>query len=236
MSVDPSMAGSPSHHLSIRSSIVGAFRQNRLPCLVLNILVVGLVATYFFWPAAAGVWQSVAAFKTRWSFVFSLISTVLAAAVLPFLIQRLMGMLPEQDRTKRLVSLMLFWGYRGMEIDLFYRLQGLWFGHGNDAATLIKKVAMDQFVYSTLWAVPSYLIALRWVDCGCSWVRTRASMDRHFWTHTYPTVLVTNWLIWMPALAFVYSLPAPLQFPLFTIVMCFFILIATLVARVPKSK
>jgi hypothetical protein len=43
--------------------------------------------------------------------------------------------------------------------------------------------------------------------------------------------MVANWLVWIPALALIYSLPAALQFPLFSGVMCFFILILTLLAR-----
>ena len=96
---------------------------------------------------------------------------------------------------------------------------------------------MDQFVYSTIWAVPTYVIALRWIDLGCSWSRTRASLDGHFWKHTYPTILFTNWIVWIPTVALVYSLPGALQFPVFAVVMCFFILLVTLLARgnVPKQ-
>ena len=55
-------------------------------------------------------------------------------------------------------------------------------------------------------------------------------MDTGFWRRTLPSVLLTNWLVWIPALALVYSLPAALQFPLFSIVMCFFILVVTVMA------
>jgi len=39
--------------------------------------------------------------------------------------------------------------------------------------------------------------------------------------------------VWIPALALVYSLPAALQFPLFSVVMCFFILVVTVMTRKP---
>lgn len=219
----------------IFASIGAAFRQNRVPCVLLNAVVIALVASYYHWPAVAGMWGAVGAFKTQWSFAFSCVSTVFAAAVMPFGIQWIMGTLPAEGEGKRLLLRMLFWGYRGMEIDLFYRLQGLLFGHGNDAATLAKKVFVDQFVASTLWFVPTYVIALRWIDQGGSWSRLRASLDRDFWLRTCPTVLVSNWLIWLPALVLVYSLPAPLQFPLFSIVMCFFILVVTLLTKESKT-
>jgi hypothetical protein len=212
-------------------AIAAAFRRNRLPCLLLNLLVAGLVASYCFWPNVAGVWEAVGAFKTRWSFLFSFASTAFSAAVLPFLIQWSMGTLPTAGRRQRFCGLALFWGYRGMEIDLLYRCQGFLFGHGHDPGTLVVKVAVDQLIYSPFWAVPTYIIAFRWIDFGGSWARTRASLDRQFWTHTYPTILVTNWLIWIPAVVLIYSLPGPLQFPLFSVIMCFFVLIVTLLAR-----
>lgn len=215
----------------ILKSIAAAFRQNRVPCVLLNVIAVCLVWSYYQWPAVAGLWESVGLFRTRWSYAFSFGSTAVAAAILPMGVQWMMGTLPPHDRLQRLVRLTLFWGYRGMEIDLLYRVQAYLFGQGNDAKTLVCKVSMDQFVYSTIWAVPTYLIALRWIDLGCSWQRTRATLGRHFWTRTFPTVLITNWLVWIPTASLVYSLPGPLQFPLFSMVMCFFILIVTLLAR-----
>lgn len=211
--------------------IMAVFRQNRVSCVVLNTIAAALVVSYYQVPALAGFWEFMSALKTRWSFGFSCASTIFAAALLPTFIQWAQGVLQAGERARRLMLLMLFWGYRGMEIDLFYRLQGIIFGQGNDAATLVKKVAFDQFVMSPLWFVPTYVVALRWVEMGGSWPRTRPTLNREFWLRTCPTVLVTNWLVWIPALALVYSLPAALQFPLFSVVMCFFILVVTMMTR-----
>src|SRR5687768_16827233 len=104
-------------------AIASAFRQNRLPCVLLNLLVICLVASYYLWPGVAGVWEAVGTFKTRWSYLFSFGSTVFAAAVLPFAVQWAMGTLPPGGRMRRFVLTALFWGYRGMEIDLLYRCQ-----------------------------------------------------------------------------------------------------------------
>ncbi len=223
----------PSHKSKsgILAAIAAAFRQNRTPCLLLNLLVIALVASYFYVPTMANAWAAVGAFKARWSYAFSLASTMFAAAIMPSTVQWLMGTLPAVNRVKRIALLTLFWGYRGMEIDLFYRFQGWLFGHGNDLGTLLKKVALDQFVMSPVWFVPTYLMALRFADHGGSLSSTRSSLNREFWLHTCPAVLVANWLIWMPALALIYSLPDTLQFPLFSVVMCFFILMVTLMAR-----
>jgi len=215
----------------VRQLIAAAFRQNRLACLLLNLLVAALVASYYYWPPVAGLWQAAGEFKTKWSWLFSFVSTAFAAAVLPFLLLWIRGTLPAEGRVRRLLFLVLFWGYRGMEIDLLYRTQGRLFGHGNDAATLAVKMAVDQFLYTPFWAVPTFVIALRWADCGCSWRRTRESLDRTFFTRTLPAICITNWIIWIPAVLLIYSLPPALQFPLFTVIMCFFVLLVTLMAR-----
>jgi hypothetical protein len=215
----------------ILATIMAVFRQNRAPCLVLNAIAVALVVSYYQVPALAGFWQALGAFKTHWSFAFSCVSTMFAAAIMPAAIQRFMGTVPRQGGGRRLLLLMLFWGYRGMEIDLFYHFQTWLFGDAHDATTLVKKVLVDQFVMSPIWFVPTYVIALRWVEMGGSWARTRATLNREFWTRTCPMVLITNWLVWIPALALVYSLPAALQFPLFSVVMCFFILVVTVMTR-----
>lgn len=219
----------------ILQTIGAVFRRNRVPCLVLNAIAIILVATYYRIPALAGFWEALGALKLRWSFLFSCLSTIFAAVMLPSFVQWLQGVLPVEGRGRRLVLLTLFWGCRGMEIDLFYRLQGHVFGHEGDALTLMKKVFVDQFVASPLWFVPTYLIALRWAELGGSWSRTRQALNRDFWTRTCPTVLITNWLVWIPALALVYSLPPALQFPLFSVVMCCFILIVTVIAGKPEQ-
>ena len=148
----------------IASRIAAVFRENRVPCIALNLIVITLVGSYYQVPAIAAMWEAVGEFKLRWAYAFSLGSTIFAAALLPSLVQLLMGTLPVEGRWKRVALLSLFWGYRGMEIDLFYQVQGWLFGTGNDTATLIKKVAVDQFVMSPLWFVPTVLIAMRWVD------------------------------------------------------------------------
>jgi len=227
----PALASS---HLGILATVGATFRQNRVASVLLNLLVIALVASYYLMPSVAAVWDAVGAFKQHWSYGFSLATTVFAAVLLPSFVQWMLGTLPVAGRMKRLALLVLFWGYRGMEIDLFYRFQSWLFGDSTTANTLIKKVLLDQFVISPFWFVPTYVLALRWIDCGGSWARTRPTLNREFWLHTCPVVLVTNWVVWIPTVALVYSLPAALQFPLFSVVMCFFILIVTLMMRTPQ--
>ncbi len=216
----------------IRESILDSFRRNRVAFLGLNLVVACLLLTYSGFPAVRELWEQVGALKVRMSYGFSFLATVIAAALVPALVEWGSGKpVGGLDRWRRLFWSVIFWGYRGMEIDLFYRIQARVFGQGTDWRTLLAKLAVDQFLYSTLWAVPTYLVFLRWVDAGGRGPKLRESLDRRFWCHTYPTVLITNWMVWIPAVALVYSLPSPLQFPIFAVIMSFFVLLITMLAR-----
>ena len=211
------------------------FRRNRVPCLFVNVLVVLLVSSYYLVPQVADTWAAVGAFKTHWGYWFSAISGGLSAALLPYFAQRLMGTLPPTGNMRRLAILLVFWGYRAVEVDVFYQLQGWMFGSGGDLKTRVCKVVVDQFVYSVFWAAPNCVLMLRWLDFDCSWSRTKTSLDRQFWTQTFPAVIFTNWLVWIPVVSLVYGLPGPLQFPLFTVVMAFFVLVMTLLSSGNKG-
>ena len=72
---------------------------------------------------------------------------------------------------KRFVFLALFWGYRGMEIDLMYRCQAWLFGQGNDFRTLRgivdKSVSPRRFVVVLLgFTVIQLRLSGGWVYYG----------------------------------------------------------------------
>jgi hypothetical protein len=54
-------------------------------------------------------------------------------------------------------------------------------------------------------------------------------------TFVLPT-LVSNWMIWLPSVCFIYLLPLPLQVPLFNLVLFLFVLILTIVVRRPSKN
>ena len=66
-----------------------------------------------------------------------------------------------------------------------------------------------------------------WKNEGFSWQSVRRSLTwDHYHEKIVPTLLAT-WAVWMPFMAIIYSLPFPLQFPLFSIVLTFWVLLLT---------
>ena len=120
---------------------------------------------------------------------------------------------------------MIFWGIKGVEVDIFYRFQGQWFGYANDFKTIASKTLVDQFLYSAFWAAPSITISYLWVENRFKFKQTWRAMDRNFFTVKMPTIILSNWLVWIPAVSVVYLMPADLQIPLFNLVLCFWVLL-----------
>ena len=70
----------------------------------------------------------------------------------------LAGSLPDPGKPApwaECLFLTVFWAYKGIEVDAFYRLQALMFGNGSDFLTIFAKVVVDQFVYNPVWAAVS---------------------------------------------------------------------------------
>jgi hypothetical protein len=122
-----------------------------------------------------------------------------------------------------------YWLEHGMEVDLWFRLQGLIWGEGNDVATIVAKTLTDQSCYSILWAIPFSLVWFRWRDSGFQLRAVVSTVtSRKFWTVDVPQTLIGSWLVWIPAVALIFCLPPTLQIPLFVLVSCFWSLLLQL--------
>ena len=222
------MSAAPAE-IPVVAEIALALRRNLLPAIAVGSLAGLLVASYYLLPSTRAWWQAVGEAKVAGGLAFSFLAGAASTAWLPLGLRWLMGQAPSW---REAAALTLFWGYRGAEVDLFYRLQGHLFGDRQDLATVATKVAVDQFLYSAWWAVPMVFLGLRFIERGCAWAPFRDGLTWRSAAHAYRTTLAATWMVWIPATSMVYSLPDALQFPLFALVACFFgVLMLTLVER-----
>lgn len=212
--------------MSIKQSILAALKKNLLPGLVLQLFATSILVTYFFVPTAKPLFTLFGEFKQTYGFGYSFIATALFGGLIPFLYLLLSKNLsPNRNILGLLVFYILFWGLKGMEVDLFYRLQADWFGTGSDVKTIATKMAVDQFLYSALWAAPSITIVYLWMEYNWNLAEAKKAMTKEFFWVKIPTVILSNWLVWIPAVCVVYAMPGELQIPLFNLVLCFWVLL-----------
>jgi hypothetical protein len=206
-----------------------AIRANLIPGFVLQVFGLALVLGYYYVPFVHDLCEQLSQLKARHGIMFAGISTSVAGGVIPVIFLVYMKRIP---REKALVSALFyvgFWFWKGLEIDIFYRYQAIWFGDDPTFKVIASKVLFDQFVWNPLYAAPCIALVYFWKDCDFSFKRFRKGVNREMFFLKIPTVLVSTWIVWFPMCAIIYSLPTLLQVPLFNIVLCFFVLLVNII-------
>jgi hypothetical protein len=212
-----------------------AMRANLAPGLVLQAAALGIVLAYFLWPPATEALHRLTEFRGRVGMPFAMVSTALCGGLIPWLCISLLQGPEHRIGPGRGLLTCLFWAYKGIEVGLFYSLLAGFVGEGNSATVIISKVLIDQFVYAPLIAIPGTVLFYSWVEYGYSlrpFLRDLAAPG--WYLRRVLTPLVANLGIWLPATVIIYSLPTALQLPMQNIVLVFFTLILSRVARHAK--
>ncbi len=206
-------------------------KVNFLPGLVLQAIACVVVGVYYLLPEARGAYDWIAEVKQEYSYWYSAITTGVFGGLVPFLYLASVGKVERSDFWVVGAFFLGAWSWKGIEIDFLYRMQALMFGSDNQTMTVVKKVMFDQFVFCPIWSAPVTALLYRWKDCGFSWRRFKRELDRDFFLLEVLGVLVAIWVVWIPGTAFIYSMPSPLQLPLFQLVLCFFVLLVSVIGK-----
>ena len=215
----------------IRAAIAAAFKQNFLPGLILQCFALAILLVYFFVPQSQATFAWFSQRKQDYGFLYSAVSTAICGGLVPVIYLWLSGRLAKASLFSALLFYCLFWAYKGMEVDAFYRLQNDWFGSESNLQTVATKMAVDQFGYSALWSAPSIALIYLWRELGYSFSGARRALTREFVLIKIPTNIFSNWLVWSPAVSVVYAMPADLQIPLFNLVLCFWVLMLSVLNK-----
>ncbi|MDQ5978766.1 MAG: hypothetical protein QG602_1740 [Verrucomicrobiota bacterium] len=193
-----------------------------LPGLVLQGVAVAVVLAYYFVPATADFFGHLGRWQAEGGYVFSAVSTAVCGGFLPFLFLRLHPDTRAANPWPLVVFFVLFWAWKGAEVDLWYRILARLYGDGNDAGTVVRKVLTDQFGFNPFYAAPVGNAFFAWKDARFRWAPVWADLRAGRWyQRSVLPVLIAVWFLWIPVTACVYSLPSALQMPLFNIVLCF---------------
>jgi len=200
-------------------------RANVRPGLVLQAAALAIVLAYYYHAPTRAALEQLMAFRARTGLVFGVFSTALFGGVLPFLYLRTNPGTSVRGDWRQGAVLTAFWGYKGVEIELWYRLLAWLVGTGGGAGTIAIKTALDQFVYCPFFAVPLMAVVYQWCATGFSARAVAADFRATGWYgRTVLPTLLANLGVWLPAVAIIYALPTALQLPMQNIVLCFFTL------------
>ena len=209
---------------------VEGMKKNILPALVLQSVALCIVLAYYFIDTTEVIFFTIAALKTEYGFIFSAISTALFGGLIPFIYLLATRQIPKKATIKELLFYLLLWAWKGIEVDAFYRLQGIIFGYNPNFTTILQKTIVDQFVYTPLWAAPSLTILFLWKDGGFSFSLLKEKLNKKLLTFKIPSVIFSTWIVWIPAVSIIYCLPLVLQVPMFNLIICFWVLLLNFIS------
>jgi len=222
--------------MNITDNIKHTFKRNLIPAICLQIIATALLLSYLYSTVAQGYFSLLGDLKSEYGFLYSAVATSLFGGVLPTIYRKMSGHITRLFFF-RLLFIALLWALIGCYVDLLYQFQVTLFGTGNNTATIIKKVLFDQFIATALVSCPIITLFYLWHDHNFSWPKTLLAIDKTFFTNHLPVTLITNWIIWIPAVSIVYYFPIDMQIPLFNLVLCFFsLMVASLDRKVISEK
>lgn len=214
-----------------RAGLRGA-RANLLPGLALQVVALAVVIAYYWHAPTRAALEVLRAWRVETGFVYGIVSTGLFGGMLPFLYLRLNPLTRVARPWSQGAMLTAFWCYKGLEIDVLYRVLAHVVGEGHDAGTIVVKTLLDLFIYGPLIAVPPTVVVYQW--CALDYDRRAVWSDFRapgWYGRTVLPTLIANLGVWMPAVAIIYALPTPLQLPLQNLVLCFFTLMLAHINR-----
>jgi len=215
----------PVAHPSPWPLVRAAVRANVLPGALLWAGLALFLAGYYLVPAVPAVLDEWVALKTQWGALCNFVTYGVFAVAVPELLQRTVL---RQGRTPlnggELGWAVLVWGFMGVVVNYFYMAQTHWFGEGNDTLTLLKKMVVDQFIFSQ-FANFMVIGLLGWREFGFTRRAWTRFVDPAYLWGQYLPIMVAGWCVWIPAVMVVYFMPTPLQFPVVSMVLSYWILV-----------
>lgn len=206
-----------------------AARANAGPGFTLQAVMLTTLVAYYRNPTFAGWLDQLAHFKQRHDLGFIVGAGILAGALLPelfliFFFQK--GKLNRQN-FRNLAFTVPTWAIDAVLVDLMYRANMIWFGDIVSAPVVFAKICVDQLGYNPFFAAPAEVLVYEWKNDGFSVASVKRVFSwKHYRDKIVPTLLAT-WVMWVPLMAIIYSLPYPLQFPLFSLALTFWVLLLT---------
>ena len=185
-----------------------------------------VVVAYYRFHRARPWFDALGALKQSSGYVYTVVSAVLAGALLPagFKLGFLERRWPRRNDGGDLLFAAGFYAVNALCADVLYRWQAVWFGTEASWPVLVRKVALDQFVYNPAFAAPFAVACFAWKNARYS-PRIMAGLLRpgNYVLRVVPTLIAT-WLVWIPVVAVLYSLPSLLQIPVYGLALCFWAL------------
>ena len=189
-------------------------QANVVPMAVLWGFAAALVVGYYRIPAVSSVLSVVAEWQVRGGHFAAFLNRVVFSGVIPWLFMLSFRSLRPRRPVAVMIAVSVFCGTFGIVCEWMYLAHAAIFGTGIDAATLLKKTLSAQFIWTPLVFCPASTVFFFWVGCDFSFGRFSQEWPKDFLKRAMLPNLITNWMVWIPAIFVIHAFPTPLQIQL----------------------
>ena len=190
---------------------IASVKANLLPMLVLWGLAGVAVAAYYLLPTVEGFLKVFADWQVEYGKAASFANRFVCGGVVPGVFLLTMPTIRPKRAVATVLAQAVWCGLMGIAVDVFFALQGVWFGTEPSLGVAVVKTLVDQFVFCVLFVTPLNALFYAWVGNGFSFWREGGGMTRAWFLWSYAGNIVMNWAITIPTLVTVYSFPMELQ-------------------------
>jgi hypothetical protein len=181
-----------------------------------------LILSYFFLPSTQFIWDWITSLKKEYGLFFIATVPIICGGLIPLIFHYLQNKISKQFIFHHVIFCIVFWGYRGTEINYLYDFFAYIFGDSTTVSVIVKKVLCDQFIYSLFWSGPTAAVVFKWKANDFNFKSTKKELNKYFFTVEMGATIFSLWLVWIPAVTLIYILPLELQYTMFNIVLCFY--------------
>ncbi|MEO7599905.1 MAG: hypothetical protein ABIV50_13295 [Opitutus sp.] len=207
-------------------------RANLIPGLFLQLVALALVTAYYQHEPTRIALNRLAGWREQVGAVFAIISTAIFGGVLPALYLWAVPETRARFNVRQAAAITVFWAYKGLEVDILYRVLAHVVGSAPDVRTIAIKMTIDQFIYGPFFAVPVTVVIYEWVEANFDTGALLGDVKAGSWfNRRVLPLLISNLWVWLPTVCIIYSLPTPLQLPLQNLVLLFFTLLLAHLSR-----
>jgi len=204
-----------------------AAKANLVPAMMVQGVMLVVLLAYFFHDGTERILGRIAEVKAATGYGFSIVVGVVAGGVIPEVLRwaTLQRMKWSRRNTANLLFAIPFWSFLGILVDWLYRRQAEWFGDEATLSVVLPQVLVDQFVFTPLITAPLTSILYDWKDSGYHW-SSRFFTTSYYRRSILPT-LIAIWCVWIPIVIILYTLPEPVQIPLYALALTLWVTLYT---------
>ena len=217
------------------SEALAATKQIIVPGIILWIIALGILIGYYQIPAFMKLLGFIADLKARYNYLYAMIATALFGGIIPYAYLRIRRSTRHMAPLSHLPFATFYWAYKGAEINFLYTLLASLFGTNNHPSTIIAKVCIDQFVYNPFFNIPFTIVLYTWKEMDFDFKKTKSQLTWLFIKNRFISIAFSTWMVWIPTVAMVYALPALLQVPFFNVILCFWVLLLSILTSQKKE-